>query len=483
MDTHLLALQLMAIQGGLGAFDTIFHHELTESLPSKLSARLELKIHAIRALIYSVLFIGLSAWEWHGLWAVVLLLVFVVEIVLTLWDFVTEDKTRLLPATERIIHTVLAMNGGAFITLLVLNTPTWWNQPSAFVWHSFGGLSFFLALCGVGVGLSGIRDAFASYSLGKMAQQAGKSKLQFGSHPENVLVTGGTGFIGQLLIKQLLTAGHSVTLLSRDVRRASYLFHGRVRCISSFDDLPATARFDVIVNLAGARILGWRWTAARKKVLRKSRVGLSQQLVAWIERAEVKPRLLLSASAIGYYGIQAPGDDRCLDESAPPQAIFMSQLCQEWEAAVQQAQRYGVTVCTMRFGLVLGQQGALPMMLLPIKLGMGGALGRGTQWHSWIHVQDLLAGIAHLWSASAERAGTYNFVAPESLTQKQFSQVAAHLLHRPCFLPTPAFFLRILLGEQADLLLEGQRVMPRRLLETGFQFQMPTLSVALKNLL
>lgn len=481
MDTHLLALQLMAFQGCLGAFDTIFHHELTESLPSRLSARLELRIHAIRSLIYSVLFIGLSAWEWHGVWAVVLLVVFAVEIVLTLWDFVTEDKTRLLPATERIIHTVLAMNGGAFITLLALNTPLWWSQSSSFVWHPLGGLSLFLALCGVGVGISGIRDGIAALSLERRATQVGKSNLQFGVQPEQILVTGGTGFIGQLLINELLVAGHSVTLLSRDVRRASYLFDGCVRCISSFDDLPESARIDVMINLAGARILGWRWTAGRQAVLRQSRVALSEKLVAWIARAEVKPRLLLSASAIGYYGVQAAGDVLALDESAPPQAIFMSQLCQEWEAAVNQAQVYGVTVCTMRFGLVLGQQGALPMMLLPIKCGLGGALGRGTQWHSWIHVQDLLAGMAHLWRADVSAA--YNFTAPESVTQKQFSQVAATLLHRPCFFPTPAFLLRTLLGEQADLLLEGQRVAPRQLLETGFQFQYPTLSSALKSLL
>lgn len=307
--------------------------------------------------------------------------------------------------------------------------------------------------------------------------------LHFGSKSEHVLVTGGTGFIGQLLIKALLVAGHEVTLLSRDPQHAKQLFNGRVRCISSLADLPASARVDVIINLAGARILGWRWTAARKKILRQSRVGFSEKLVAWIERAEVKPRLLLSASAIGYYGIQAAGDDSSLDESAPPQAIFMSQLCQEWEAAVNRAQSSGVTVCTMRFGLVLGQQGALPMMLLPIKCGLGGALGSGRQWHSWIHVQDLLAGIAHLWSVSAESSGAYNFTAPESVTQQQFSQVAATLLHRPCFFTTPAFLLRTLLGEQADLLVEGQRVTPRRLLETGFQFQYPTLSAALKNLL
>ncbi|HWW71213.1 MAG TPA: TIGR01777 family protein, partial [Duganella sp.] len=134
MNTHLLALQLMAFQGCLGAFDTLYHHELTEALPGRASARRELSIHAARALIYSAMFIGLSSWSFQGLWAVVLLLVFVVEIVLTLWDFVVEDRTRLLPATERVTHTVLAMNGGAFIALLALNTPALAAMPTALVW-------------------------------------------------------------------------------------------------------------------------------------------------------------------------------------------------------------------------------------------------------------------------------------------------------------------------------------------------------------
>ncbi len=171
MNTHLLALQLMAFQGCLGAFDTLYHHELTEALPNRSNAGRELFIHAVRALIYSVLFIGLSAWAFHGRWAVALLLLFVVEIVLTLWDFVVEDQTRLLPATERVTHTVLAMNGGAFIALLALTTPQWLALPTALVWQPQGVLSVFLALCGVGVGLSGVRDAFAAIAMRKQGQR------------------------------------------------------------------------------------------------------------------------------------------------------------------------------------------------------------------------------------------------------------------------------------------------------------------------
>ena len=481
MNTHLLALQLMAAQGCLGAFDTLYHHELTEALPGRASARLELSIHAIRATIYAALFIGLSAWEFHGLWALVLLLVFTVEIVLTLWDFVVEDRTRLLPATERVTHTVLAMNGGAFITLLALNTPDWFAQPTALVWHWQGALSVFLALCGVGVGLSGMRDGFAALALGRSsARDAAAATPGFGAIKRNFLVTGGTGFIGQKLVRALLRDGQRVTVLTRQARQAAWLFDGQVDCVTSMDQLPASRRIDVVINLAGARVLGWRWTAARRAALRKSRVALTRGVVAWIARAEHKPELMLSASAIGFYGNQARGDDRVLTEDAPPQPIFMSDLCREWEEAALEASAHGVRVARMRIGVVLGLQGALPMMLMPIKLGLGGPLGGGAQWQSWIHIDDVIKAIAHLCQKG--EAGVYNFTAPESLSQADFSRVAARVLRRPYGFPTPGFPMRWALGEQADLLLEGARVAPARLTASGFTFTHPTLDSALRSM-
>ena len=306
---------------------------------------------------------------------------------------------------------------------------------------------------------------------------------------ENFLITGATGFIGQKLVLALLADGQRVTVLSRDAKRATALFDGGVASITSMADLPANQAIDIIINLAGARILGWRWSAARRQVLLQSRVATTQSLVEWIARAEKKPRLLLSASAIGYYGVQAQGDNTELGEDSPPQAIFMSTLCQEWEATAHQAASFGVAVKCMRFGVVLGQRGALPMMLLPIKLGLGGPLGSGAQWQSWIHIDDLIRGMAFLCERSAESGSghasvdAYNFTAPECLPQKQFAQIAASVLHRPSFMPTPAFPMRIALGEQADLLLEGQRVVPKRLLELGFKFHFPDLKSALENIL
>lgn len=331
--------------------------------------------------------------------------------------------------------------------------------------------------------------------------------LLFAGPQQRVLVTGATGFIGRLLVKALLNDGHAVVALTRSPQQAASLFSGAVRCVDSLDALAPSERIDVVVNLAGARILGWRWTAARKAALRRSRVALTERVVAWIARAEHKPRLMLSASAIGYYGVQAMGDTTPLAEDAPPQPVFMSQLCQEWEAAARAAQTHGVQVACMRFGMVLGEQGALPPMLLPIRLGVGGPMGGGRQRLSWIHVDDLLRAMAHLWRVGAEGMGgtgvgngngagaggggggrvtlraAYNFTAPEQVSQAEFSRTAASLLGRPCFVPTPGWPVRLLLGEQADLLLEGQTVAPVRLLEEGFRFRYQDLRGALAALL
>jgi uncharacterized protein (TIGR01777 family) len=481
MNTHLLALQLMAVQGCLGAFDTLYHHELTEALPGRAGAGRELSIHAVRALMYCALFIGLAGWVFQGVWALVLLAVFAVEVVLTLWDFVVEDRTRLLPATERVTHTVLAMNGGAFIALLALDTPAALAMPTALVWQPHGALSVFLALCGVGVGVSGLRDALAARALGQLALRGDTAPApSFSAAPRDFLVTGATGFIGQRLVRALLRDGHRVTVLTRQVRRAAWIFDGRVDCVGAMDQLPPSRRIDVVINLAGARILGWRWSAARRAALRKSRIELTRKVVDWIATAEHKPIMMLSASAIGYYGIQRRGDDTVLTENAGPQPMFMSDLCREWEQAAQGAEAHGVGVACMRFGLVLGTQGALPMLLLPIKLGLGGPLGGGAQWQSWIHVDDLIGGIAHLCRSDA--GGVYNFTAPEALSQAEFSRVAATVLHRPYGLPTPGWPMRILLGEQSDLLLEGQRVAPARLTAGGYTFRYPRLEDALRSL-
>lgn len=316
---------------------------------------------------------------------------------------------------------------------------------------------------------------------------------RFDGPPQQVLVTGGTGFIGRHLVQALLADGHHLMVLSRDPAAASRLLGPKVRVIRDMQALAPTQQLDVIVNLAGARILGQRWTTRRRRVLIDSRVGLTRSLVDWIGRAQVRPRVLFSASAIGYYGVQPAGDDSELTEQSPGQPVFMSTLCRDWEAQAAQAASSGVNVVTMRFGLVLGDGGALPMMTMPIRLGLGGPLGSGRQWVSWIHLRDLIAAIAHLWTttgvgtrfeatSAAGQVRAFNFTAPGAVTQRRFSEVAAALLHRPCWMPTPALPVRWLLGEQSDLLLQGQRVAPAALLRSGYRFEFASLPQALTDL-
>lgn len=309
--------------------------------------------------------------------------------------------------------------------------------------------------------------------------------LHFGTPGQTVLVTGATGFVGRQLVAALLADGQRVIAMSRDTARAARQLGGGVRCVMTATELPATEQVDVVVNLAGARILGPRWTKKRQAALRASRVALTHRVVDWIAQAHVKPRLMLSASAIGYYGVQPCDAAVPLTEDSPPQPVFMSQLCQEWELAARRAAQYGVQVATTRFGLVLGHRGALPAMLMPVRLGVGGPLGGGRQQLSWIHVADVLR--AQAWLAQrSEREnvdGAWNFTAPECVTQRDFVGTAARLLRRPAILPTPGWPVRLLLGEQADLLLEGQCVVPERLLREGFAFRYPALREALGDLL
>ncbi|HMN79133.1 MAG TPA: TIGR01777 family oxidoreductase [Burkholderiaceae bacterium] len=280
-----------------------------------------------------------------------------------------------------------------------------------------------------------------------------------------------------------LDDGENIVQLNGPERAAARL-GPQVRCIAGTAALPPSEPIDVVINLAGERILGPRWTPARKAALLQSRVETTRDLVRWIAGADRKPALLLSASAIGYYGVQRQGDDSPLTEDSPGQPVFMSELCQRWEAEAATATAHGVRVACMRFGVVLGHQGALPMMLMPVRLGVGGRLGTGRQWITWIHLRDLLRAIDHVQqhAPAAGRAEIYNLVAPEAVRQADFIRIAARLLHRPAILRTPATPMRLLLGEQADLLLEGQRVVPARLAREGFAFEFPTLEAALRDL-
>ncbi len=296
----------------------------------------------------------------------------------------------------------------------------------------------------------------------------------------NILITGGTGFLGSALIKNLLELGHNVTVLSRSPDKVSNICGAGVKALGSLQQLKADDCFQVIINLAGAPIIDSRWTEERKQLIRASRIGLTEQLIDYIARVKVKPDLFISGSAIGYYGDQ--GDAKLTEQSAPGKD-FSGQLCMDWEAAAKKAEQFGVRVCLIRTGLVIGDGGGfLGRMLLPFHLGLGGHLGDGRQWMSWIHRQDWI-NIVLTTMTDSSMQGPYNATAPNPVTNAAFTEILAQRLHRPAILPIPSWLLKILLGEMSQLLLGSQRVLPERLLAQGFSFQCSDLSSAVDEVL
>ena len=294
----------------------------------------------------------------------------------------------------------------------------------------------------------------------------------------NVLVTGGTGFIGSALVKRLAAQGYDVTVLSRNPNNIEKLCGRGVKSLAGLKHLNQDDTFQVVINLAGAPIFDALWTDARKKVIRDSRIALTEELIESIRRMTVKPELLISGSAIGYYGDQG---DTMLTENSPSQPDFSQQLCTDWEAAAKKAEALGVSVCLIRTGLVIAAGGGLlQRMLLPFRLYLGGRLGSGKQWMSWIHRQDWIA-IAETMITDPSMQGAYNATAPNPVANSEFTDTLARCLKRPAFLPMPTFVLKTLLGEMSQLVLGSQRVIPERLLAQGFKFQYTDLASALKQ--
>ncbi|UZJ61218.1 TIGR01777 family oxidoreductase [Pseudomonas sp. KU26590] len=296
----------------------------------------------------------------------------------------------------------------------------------------------------------------------------------------HILLTGGTGLIGRRLCKHWLAQGHQLTVLSRKPDEVARLCGANVRGVAHFDDI-GSQHVDAVVNLAGAPIADRPWTRKRKILLWDSRITLTEQLVTWLERREQKPEVLVSGSAVGWYG---DGGERELDESAQPVSEdFASRLCIAWEETAQRAETLGIRVVLVRTGLVLADEGGMLQRLLPpFKMGMGGPIGNGRQWMPWVHIEDQIALIDFLMNRDDAR-GPYNACAPSPARNRDFAKTLASVLHRPSFMPMPAVALRLLLGELSILLLGGQRARPDRLQEAGFTFRFTDLRAALENLL
>jgi uncharacterized protein (TIGR01777 family) len=296
----------------------------------------------------------------------------------------------------------------------------------------------------------------------------------------HILLTGGTGLIGRRLCRHWLDQGHQLTVLSRKPEQVSRLCGVGVRGIAHPDDI-GSQHVDAVVNLAGAPIADRPWTRKRKMLLWDSRITLTEQLVTWLERREQKPDVLISGSAVGWYG---DGGERELDESATPVSEdFASRLCIAWEETAQRAEAFGIRVVLLRTGLVLSDEGGMLQRLLPpFKMGMGGPIGNGRQWMPWVHIEDQIAAIDFLLNRD-DAQGPYNACAPSPVRNRDFAKTLAAILHRPAFMPMPAVALKLLLGELSILLLGGQRARPDRLQKAGFTFRFTDLRAALEDLL
>ncbi|HUE29671.1 MAG TPA: TIGR01777 family oxidoreductase [Verrucomicrobiae bacterium] len=286
-----------------------------------------------------------------------------------------------------------------------------------------------------------------------------------------VLVTGGTGFIGAALCQALAGAGHTVTVVTRDPQRTGGAAIG-------WEGVSAAVReTDALVNLAGEPLGSGRWDARQKQLIRDSRVRVTRTLVGAVAAGEPRPKVLVNASAIGYYG---PRADEVLDESAGPGTGFLADVCRAWEEAALAAEDLGLRVVRLRLGVVLAADGgALARMLPPFRAFLGGPIGSGRQWMSWIHRDDVTGLVADTL-ANESYHGAVNATAPQPVTNRDFARMLGRVLARPAWLPTPAFALRLMVGEMADLLLSGQRVLPGVADRLGYRWRFTELGGALQ---
>lgn len=300
-----------------------------------------------------------------------------------------------------------------------------------------------------------------------------------------VIITGGSGLIGRALTASLTQDGHQVIVLSRSPERVTGLPSGAksyqwdAKSADGWGDLVDEA--DAIVNLAGESIAGdrfipSRWTAERKRRIRASRTNAGKAVVSAVKAAVNKPDVVIQSSAVGYYG---PQEDEFVDESFPAADDYLASVCVDWEASTAAVEQLGVRRAIIRSGLVfIAQDGIFARLQLPFKLFVGGPIGSGNQYYSWIHMQDTIAAIRFLIDKE-EAQGAFNLTAPNPVTSRQFGKTLGMVTGRPSFMPVPGFAMKLALGEVSMTALEGQRVIPKRLQEMGFEFQYPDLEEAL----
>jgi len=293
----------------------------------------------------------------------------------------------------------------------------------------------------------------------------------------NLLITGGTGFIGSALCTRLLDEKHSIVVLSRHPETIKL----PIKAVSSLAQLTDDDIFDVVINLTGEPIADKRWSKQQKNRIYGSRIVTTETLITYLKKLKNKPKLLISGSAIGYYGID--GTDDIIDENSGYDESFSSELCQKWEAAALKAEPLGIRTCLLRTGIVLGKNGgALSKMLPPFKMGLGGKIGHGKQWMSWIHLDDLV-GIIVYCIKNDNLKGPINGTSPNPVINQVFTKTLGLALKRPTIFPMPKVVIKLLMGQMGEeLLLVGKRILPQKVLDAGYNFKYKTLEEALKNI-
>lgn len=473
---------LISIQVFMGAFDTLVHHEGTERLAWRASQKQELRLHGVRNFFYAVIFMSFAWLEPHGIFTIVLAAILVVEVLITLWDFVEEDLTRKLPATERINHTLLALNYGAILALAAPYLWAWAALPTALIPVSYGWWSVMASLSAIGVGVFSARDLLAAARSDRLDRGDPAALVAELKPRQHILVTGGTGFIGTRLVEALVAAGHHVTVLTRNPAKADHLAHP-VRIVSNLDMIDDAEQFDAIVNLAGDAVAGGFWTRKKRAKIIGSRVDMTRSLNDLIARLTTKPACVINGSAVGWYGLQEDGDTAELTEASPSKPAFLHDVCAAWEQEAHVIADQGVRVVVLRIGLVLGVDGGmLAKLLTPFEFGAGGIMGHGRQWMPWIEQDDLIRVISFA-IATPDLSGPVNAVAPNPVTNEVFSRGLASALNRPLLMRFPHWLLSGMLGDLGrETMLGGQRVLPARLISSGFAFNHVSLVPTLKQI-
>lgn len=468
---------VVSLQVVLGLADVAVHHELIARLPWRSGAAPELRLHGARNLVYAVIFLAL-AWILPLGWAAWILAgLLLAEAAITFVDWIVEHSSRPLPASERVLHGLLAINFGVLLALLAPIVWQWLSGPASLEFVVRGVWSWLATAAAAGLVGMAIRDFAAARRVDRFRTRPLPSDLP---DRQRWLVTGGTGFVGRRLTEALAGDGHEVTVLTRDTQRVRNL-SAPFRVVTGLDQIDSSEWFDVVVHLAGEPVAGGPWTPARRERIERSRPEMAKRLIELIRRLETKPKVLIGASAVGWYGDRG---EAVLDEGADFEDCFAHRSCEAAEAAAAEAERLGVRVVMLRIGLVLGREdGLLAKLLTPFDLGLGARLGSGRQWMSWIERDDLVRLIGFAATHEALR-GPVNAVAPHAVTNRVFTKALARALRRPAWFVLPRALLVGALGDMArELMLASQRAVPAKALDNGFEFRFPEIDAGLARAL